>query len=345
MGSHTIPNKMHWLQRQWLRLTPWHVVLLPLGILFAFVATSRRTFYRLGLLRAVRLPVPVIVVGNINAGGTGKTPLVLWLAGFLRQRGYHPGIISRGYGGRADGPVPVGGGSDPAEVGDEPLLLAKKSACPVWVGRDRAAVALALLQAHPECDVVVSDDGLQHYRLGRDVEIVVVDGERRFGNALPLPAGPLRESVARLQSVDAVVVNGGSLRPGFSLRNEFEMHLQGGMFYNLRNPELHAVAADFLGKKLHAVAGIGNPQRFFTHLRGLGLAFDEHAFPDHYAYRPQDLDYDDGGMLLMTEKDAVKCTGFADGRYWFLAVEAVVAPAFGQMIVQKLRNIDGPQTA
>jgi len=379
---------VRWLERIWYGLTPWHVVLLPVSILFGLVAALRRVLYRAGLLRAIRLPVPVIVVGNISVGGTGKTPLVLWLADFLRQQGYHPGIVSRGYGGGTQGAVAVDVRSDPAVVGDEPSLLARKSGCPVWVGRDRAAAGNALLRAHPECDVLLSDDGLQHYRLGRDLEIVVVDGERKFGNGLLLPAGPLREGISRLGSVDAVVVNGGSLllrnefemslvhvgcnkrsalhhveqhtaqcaslidalRPTRTVKrddvqNEFEMSLEGEVFFNLRQPELRAGAADFGGKKLHAVAGIGNPQRFFAHLRGLGLAFEEHAFPDHYAYRPQDMDYGDADALLMTEKDAVKCASFADERYWALAVEAVLPPAFGQTVLQKLRNIDGRQAA
>lgn len=335
---------MHWLQRQWLRLTPWHVVLIPLSILFGLAVALRRSLYRAGLLRAVRLAVPVIVVGNISVGGTGKTPLVLWLAGFLRQQGFHPGIISRGYGGGATGTLEVDAGSDPAMVGDEPLLLAKKSGCPVWVGRDRVDAGMSLLRAHPECDVLLSDDGLQHYRLGRDVEIVVVDGERKFGNGLLLPAGPLREGLSRLRSVDAVVVNGGA-RLGLPLCNEFAMRLEGREFYNLRNPRLRAAPSDFRGKKLHAVAGIGNPQRFFEHLRGLGLAFEAHAFADHCAYRPQDLSYADADALLMTEKDAVKCAGFADERYWALAVDAVLTPGCGEMVVQKLRDSDGRKTA
>lgn len=336
---------MSWLQRQWQRMTPWHIVLLPLGILFWLVSLLRRSLYRAGLLRRFRLPVPVVVVGNINVGGTGKTPLVLWLAGFLRQHGFHPGIISRGYGGGADRVMPVDAGCDSAAVGDEPLLLAKKGGCPVWVGRDRVAAGEALLSAHPECDVLLSDDGLQHYRLARDVEIVVVDAERRFGNGLPLPAGPLREGISRLHSVDAVVVNGAGLQSGAPLRNEFAMQLEGRVFYNLRNPDRHVEAESLRGRKLHALAGIGNPGRFFAHLRGLDLEFEEHAFPDHFAYRPQDLGYDGAEALLMTEKDAVKCGGFADERYWALAVNAVLPPAFGQMIVQKLRDIDGRKIA
>lgn len=341
LGQGLNPVSMLWLQRQWLRLTPWHAALLPLSVLFGLVVAMRQLLYRAGLLRAIRLPVPVIVVGNISVGGTGKTPLVLWLADFLRQQGYHPGIVSRGYGGGTERAVAVDVRSDPAVVGDEPLLLVRKGACPVWVGRDRVAAGKALLRANPECDVLVSDDGLQHYRLDRDVEIVVVDGERKFGNGLLLPAGPLREGVSRLRSVDAVVVNGGSLKAAMLLRNEFEMSLEGEVFCNLRQPEWRARAADFGGKKLHAVAGIGNPQRFFAHLRRLGLAFEEHAFPDHFVFRPQDLDYDDADALLMTEKDAVKCAGFADERYWALAVEAILPPAFGQSMLEKLRDIDG----
>jgi tetraacyldisaccharide 4'-kinase len=336
---------MLWLQRQWLGLTLWHIVLLPASVLFWLVAALRRMLYRVGLLSAIRLPVPVIVVGNIGVGGTGKTPLVIWLADFLQQQGYHPGIVSRGYGGGAEGVMAVDVSCDPAVVGDEPLLLARKSACPVWVGRDRVGAGSALLRAHPECDVLVSDDGLQHYRLDRDLEIVVVDGERMFGNGLLLPAGPLREGVSRLGSVDAVVVNGGSLKAAMRLSNEFEMSLEGEEFCNLRHPEQRARAVDFGGKKLHAVAGIGNPQRFFAHLRRLGLVLEEHAFPDHCVYRPQDLDFDDADALLMTEKDAVKCIGFADEHYWALAVEAVLPPAFGQTVLQKLRDIDGRQAA
>lgn len=334
-----------WLEKQWYRIGPWQLVLLPLSIVFRALSLLRRLAYRSGWLPVQCLAVPVIVVGNISVGGTGKTPLVLWLAGFLRQQGFHPGIISRGYGGGAAGTLAVDAGSDPAKAGDEPLLLARKSGCPVWVGRDRVDAGMSLLRAHPECDVLLSDDGLQHYRLGRDVEIVVVDGERKFGNGYLLPAGPLREGVSRLRSVDAVVVNGGGARLGMPLRNEFAMRLEGREFYNLRNPRLRAAPSDFHGKKLHAVAGIGNPQRFFEHLRGLGLAFEAHAFADHCAYRPQDLSYADADALLMTEKDAVKCAGFADERYWTLAVDAVLAPGCGEMVVQKLRDSDGRKTA
>ncbi|HEX5338088.1 MAG TPA: tetraacyldisaccharide 4'-kinase, partial [Gallionella sp.] len=204
----------NWLQGQWGRRTPWQILLLPPAALFFFISLVRRLLFRSGLRRSHRLPVPVIVVGNLTVGGTGKTPLVLWLVEFLRSQGYHPGIISRGYAGSAAQPQAVSAVSDPALVGDEPLLLARRTQCPIWVGRRRADVARALLVAHPDCDVIISDDGLQHYALQRDVEVVVVDGVRRFGNGLPLPAGPLREPLSRLQSVDAVVVNGGTADVG-----------------------------------------------------------------------------------------------------------------------------------
>ena len=336
---------MVWLQRQWLRLTPWHIVLFPVSILFALVVLLRRNLYHMGLLRAIRLSVPVVVVGNISVGGTGKTPLVIWLADFLRQQGYHPGIISRGYGGSSNGVMAVDVHSNPAEVGDEPLLLATKSACPVWIGSDRVAAGQALLRVHPECDVLLSDDGLQHYRLDREVEIAVVDGERQFGNGLLLPAGPLRERISRLRSVDAVVVNGLGQKKEKLPGNAFEMRLVGDVFINLHQPALRARAVVFQGKRIHAVAGIGNPQRFFAHLRSLGLTIEEHAFPDHYDFKQQDLDFGNADMLLMTEKDAIKCADFADERYWSLAVEAILPEAFGQTVLQKLRNCDGRETA
>ena len=335
------PKPVSRLESLWYRLSLWHALLLPPAFLFWLISGARRVLYRAGLLRPVRLPVPVVVVGNISVGGTGKTPLVLWLAAALRQQGFHPGIISRGYGGGVDEPIAAVAGSDPAAVGDEPLLLANKSGCPVWVGRDRVAAGRALLEARPECDVLLSDDGLQHYRLGRDVEIAVVDGERRFGNGWLLPAGPLREGPSRLAAADAVVVNGGRL----GLPNEYGMKLEGREFYNLRQPERRVEAGDLPVGAKAAVAGIGNPQRFFTHLRGLGLAFEAHAYPDHHAYRPDDLALAGVDVILMTEKDAVKCVAFADERCWVLAVEAVVPPDFAELIVEKLRKAYGRQAA
>jgi tetraacyldisaccharide 4'-kinase len=330
-----------WLEKQWYKRGPWQLALLPLSAIFRALAALRRLAYRRGWLQVRHLPVPVIVVGNISVGGTGKTPLVLWLAQWLKQHGFRPGIISRGYGGRSAEARQVDPGSDAARSGDEPLLLARRSQCPVWTGRDRFTAGLALLSAHPACSVLISDDGLQHYRLARDMEIAVVDGQRLFGNGFLLPAGPLREGVWRLRHVDAVVLNGGTECPGGEC---FRMNLKGAVLCNLRSGA-KVEAHEFSGKKLHAVAGIGYPQRFFEHLQGLGLAFARHPFPDHHAYRREDLDWPDADAIVMTEKDAVKCAAFADARYWVLPVQAELDPSFGQKILDILRKRNGRKTA
>ncbi len=328
-----------WMQGQWARITLWQVLLLPLSLVFYLAVSLRRLCYRLGLRKSYRFPVPVIVVGNLTVGGTGKTPLVLWLVSFLRSQGYHPGIISRGYGSRASVPQSVSASSDPLLVGDEPVLLAQRASCPVWVGRERADVVRALLSTRPDCDVLISDDGLQHYALQRDVEVVVVDGVRRFGNGLLLPAGPLREPLSRLSAVDAVVVNGGNVMPG-----EFAMRLVGSVFQRL-GQAVTAVAGEFAGKRLHAVAGIGHPSRFFTCLRELGLQVVEHPFPDHHHFQPHELQFDDAGAILMTEKDAVKCVAFSLPDSWMLAIDAELDEAFGNRILEKIRNRNGRKTA
>ncbi len=323
--------KMHWLEQHWYRITPLHLILLPVSLVFRLLVATRRALYRSGILASDKLPVPVIVIGNITVGGSGKTPLTLWLAQQLVEYGWHPGIISRGYGGTAKFPQAVHAASDPAEVGDEAVLMAQRKLCPVWVGRDRPAAARALLQAHPECDVLLSDDGLQHYRLRRDVEIVVVDGTRRYGNGWLLPAGPLREPQSRLLAADAVVINGGAATAG-----EYSMQLDGTVFYNLLNPDTTARAADFNGQNLHAMAGIGHPQRFFAHLNRLGLKVQAHPFSDHHRYVPADLVYTDANAILMTEKDAVKCAPFATEKCWVLRVDAQLEPTLTQFILERI---------
>jgi tetraacyldisaccharide 4'-kinase len=299
----------------------------------------RRALYKAGVFMSYRLPVPVIVVGNITAGGTGKTPLVLWLCDFLREKGYEPGIVSRGYGGRGQ-TMEVRESSAPDIAGDEPVLLARRSRCPVWIGRDRVAAARALIAANPGCNVIVADDGLQHYRLQRDFEIAVVDGSRGTGNGLPLPAGPLRETTKRLAQVDAIVVTGNSFSPPASAVS-FAMALDGNEFRNLLNPAFHQEAGAFLGKRVHAVAGIGNPARFFDHLQRLGLSFAAHAFPDHHAYSRTDLDFGDAEAIIMTEKDAIKCVQFARENHWVLPVDARVEAALGTLIHEKLKSRHG----
>lgn len=316
---------------------------LPLSWVFGALAALRRMAYGAGWLKQVRLPVPVIVVGNLIVGGAGKTPLVLHLVDALRHAGKHPGIVSRGYGG-AGAAGPVAATADPAEVGDEPILLVVRSGVPVYVGRRRADAGRKLLEDHPEIDVLVCDDGLQHYALWRDVEIAVVDS-RGVGNSRLLPVGPLREPVSRLDSVDAVVVHaGGALRA----HDVFEMSLQPGLFVALNDAGRTisavalAMAAAAAGKQLHAIAGIGHPERFFETLRSQGLSFSAHPFPDHHPYAGDDLHFAAHGVLLMTEKDAVKCRPFHQGEAWVLPVTAMVSSALTTLVLEK---IDGCQTA
>jgi tetraacyldisaccharide 4'-kinase len=308
-------------------------LLLPFGYLFYFLAALRRHAYGRGWLRCTRLPVPVVVIGNIIAGGAGKTPLTLWLAQSLRKLGRNPGIVTRGYGGSGSGVRKVGAGGTAADVGDEPLLLARRSGCPVFVGADRAAAGLALLAAHPECDLILCDDGLQHYRLQRDVEIAVVD-RRGVMNGWPLPAGPLREPVERLAAVDAVVLHDNE-----SVRVDgvptFRMHLAGERFSRLDDSTRTCTAADLAGFKLHAFAGIGEPQRFFDHLAALGLTCETHAFPDHHRYSAADFQCD-GDAILMTEKDALKCSGLTTLPVWVLPVDAAVEPDLARHVLEKI---------
>jgi tetraacyldisaccharide 4'-kinase len=326
---------MERLQQHWYRLSPLHLLLYPLSLLFRLLVALRRLLFRVGLLASVKLPVPVIVVGNVTVGGTGKTPLTLWLAQRLIEAGWHPAIISRGYRSEGDASAREVRKDDSARtVGDEPLLMARRALCPVWVGRNRPSVAQALLQAHPECDILISDDGLQHYRLQRDIEIAVIDGVRRFGNGLLLPAGPLREPLSRLREVDALVFNGGTP----DIAEGFTMSLQGTRFHNLLDPTLTRSASDFEGLKVHALAGIGHPQRFFRHLQQLGLQPDTHAFPDHHHYSGNEINPKDADAILMTEKDAVKCAAFASPRHWVLQVDAQVAPPLFNLITEKLSH-------
>lgn len=321
--------------RHWYRFSPLSCLLAPFSLIFLIIVSLRRAAYRAGLLRSYRASVPVVVVGNLVAGGTGKTPLVLWLAGALGHKGWRPGIVSRGYKGANAAPRLVSLQDEAAQVGDEALLLARKSGVPVCIGRWRAEAVQTLLKAHPECDCIISDDGLQHYALQRDFEIAVEDG-RGYGNGFLLPAGPLRELPSR--AVDAVVYNGDTPREGV-----WPMRLRPAGFYALHAPQTPVDSEALRGKRLHAVAGIGHPQRFFDTLSGLGLQFAAHAFPDHHAYRPADLDF--GGAVLMTEKDAVKCTGFG-GELYALRIEAQIDEAFADLIDTRLGGLkNGSQTA
>jgi tetraacyldisaccharide 4'-kinase len=293
----------------------------------------------LHLVARRRIGVPLIVVGNLTVGGSGKTPLVLWIAEHLKKNGYRPGIVSRGHGGRVGAPREASIVSDPGEVGDEPILLARRSGCPVWVAPDRVAAARALRAAHPDCDILLSDDGLQHYALARDLEIAVVDA-RGFGNGFLLPAGPLREPVSRLGSVDAVVAHDTSAVPGFTMR------LTGTRFVQMLDARNVVGPEALRGKAVHAVAGIGDPERFFRQIERLGLAVVRHPFADHHPFQAGDLQFGDAAPVVMTEKDAVKCKRFARPEFWIFPVSAELDPAFGRWLLERLALIHGrPATA
>lgn len=306
---------------------PWWTA--PLALLYGAITACRRGLYRVGVLRSVRLAVPVVVIGNLSVGGTGKTPLTIALAEALSLRGYRPGVVSRGYGGTQQQPVLLDAAPDPAVVGDEPCLI-RASGVSVAVGRERPVAAQLLVDAG--CDIVIADDGLQHYALARDVEICVIDGTRRFGNGRLLPAGPLREPLSRLARVDFRVCNGGTVAAG-----DVPMRLEGGMAKALFDGHGKPLA-DFAGQTVHAVAAIGHPLRFFASLRAQGIGVVEHAFADHHAFVASDLAFDDGKPVLMTEKDAVKCRAFAQAHWWSVPVRASLPAGFFDDVKARIRT-------
>ena len=339
-----------WLQKQWKGYSIWHLILLPMSLVFFFLSTARKHLFRIGMLSSYKLSVPVIVVGNISVGGTGKTPLVIWLAEKLKQEGFKPGVISRGYGGKAKDVTEVYANSLASEVGDEPLLIAKRVDCPVLVCKNRVHAATALLKAHPEVNVLISDDGLQYYSLQRDIEIAVVDAERAFGNAWLLPAGPLREAKSRLNQVDAIVMTNANqqslikaeIKTEF-LSPVFGMAFTGEVFVSLMDGESQQKVHFLNHGNLVAVAGIGNPKRFFDTLARMGLDFEQKSFADHYAFSPQDLLPFAGKTILMTEKDAVKCAQFAKGNaqydIWMLPVSANIVNGLNELVLRKLATV------
>lgn len=319
----------------------WVQALRPLSAAFAALAARRRRRYASGRQPVYRAPVPVIVVGNISVGGTGKTPLVIWLARALKAGGWKPGIVSRGVGARvAVYPHVVDSGGSAREAGDEALLIARNARCPVVIAPDRPAAVRKLLDCH-DCDVVLSDDGLQHYALARDIEIAVVDGARGLGNFRCLPAGPLREPAARLREVDFVICNGPTARqlPVSCLRMDLApLHLC-NLATGERRPLPHGGEGEAAAlQPVHAVAGIGNPARFFNSLKACGFGIIAHGYPDHHAFRDRDIAFDDGYDIVMTEKDAVKCLAFATQRHWYLKVEAVLPDHFLPALLERLRN-------
>lgn len=300
-------------------------VLLPLTALFCLLGAIHRWYQK---RHQVRHPVPVVVVGNIAIGGTGKTPLVIWLVERLREMGFQPGVVSRGFGGHtaAKGECRVVSAHDSAiDVGDEPLLIFQRTNVPLVIGRNRNQAITTLLQQYP-CDVIIADDGLQHYAMGRDVEICVVDGQRRFGNGFCLPSGALRERVSRLQRCDFVLTNGED----FKVRGEMLVNLASGATQTLQ-----AMA----GQVVHVVTGIGNPQRFINLLETAGLQVLPHIYPDHHAFQGNEWQFEDGLSVLMTEKDAVKCRPFAPQNAWYLPVNAVLEAAAAHALLTRLRGL------
>lgn len=301
-----------------------------LAHLYGALTALRRAAYRRGWLRAYTVEKPVVVVGNISVGGTGKTPLTVALVQALAARGLRAGVVSRGYGGSARGPLLVDAQAAAAVVGDEPLLIHRLSGAPVAIGRDRVAAAQLLLASAP-LDVILADDGLQHYRLARKVEICVIDGARRFGNRRLLPAGPLREPLRRLERVDFRVCNGGVAHA-----DEVQLHLRDDGASRLLDPADHVALERFAHGRVHAVAGIGNPQRFFDSLRACRIEVIAHPFADHHLFSPADLDFGDGLPVLMTSKDAVKCRDFARPHWWQVGVRAQLPDAFLDALTHRI---------
>lgn len=317
----------------WWELNVLSFLLWPISQVYRAAIALRRLAYRLRLKKRYRAPVPVIVVGGVMVGGAGKTPFTIWLARLLTAKGRKPGVVLRGYGGNSETwPRSVNSDSDPAEVGDESVLIAARTGVPVCVGPDRADAARQLVEEG--CDLIVSDDGLQHYALDRDIEIGIVDSRRRFGNGMLLPAGPLREPASRLRKVHWVVSNGPKER------GEYRMDLRGDTLVRLDGGAT-SLLSGWQGREVHAAAGIGDPSRFFSTLKRAGLVVREHPFPDHHAFTAEDLDLVPRLPLLITEKDAVKCRLLlpAEADVWFLPVFAVLDPHLEQLIMKELEYL------
>lgn len=321
--------------------------LLPFTLLYCVIHYFQR--WKL-TRRQLKIPVPVIVVGNLSIGGTGKTPTVIYVANILKKAGYKPAVITRGYGGQsAKWPRQVTGSSDPLEVGDEAVLIAKRTGLPVVAGADRYVDIQYLLSRH-DCNIIISDDGLQHYHLQRDIEIVLIDGKRELGNGWCLPAGPLRENSCRLNGVDFIVYNDELEQDAtryWVFSQQFQpslavsMTLSGSVLSPVSEKQTVLDLSDLKQQTVHAVTGIGHPERFFHTLESAGLRLIKHSFPDHYHFKPKDLAFNDNKIIIMTEKDAVKCGGFGIENCWYLAVEAQIDAKFAYVLLDKLRNKNG----
>ncbi len=327
------------IENIWYSKHPFAIVLLPLSWLYSLIIFLRRLCYQSGLIAVNQIDVPVIIVGNISVGGTGKTPLVIWLADYFKKKGYKPGIISRGYGGKLSGKSQqVRPDSNPDLVGDEPVLIAKRTNCPVAIAVQRRRAAEELIE-YCDCDLILCDDGMQHYSLGRDIEIAVIDGQRRFGNGHCLPAGPLREPISRLGNVDFVVSK------YIAGRHEYKMEYTYGDLVSLMNPDRTQPISSLNGQSVHAISGIGNPDRYYSYLRNNKLHIISHDFPDHHPFTKNDVIFDDGLAVVMTEKDAVKCINFATENHWYLPISARLPDSFTYRLEALMKDIiDGQKT-
>lgn len=320
-----------WLLKKWSTRNWLTIVLLPVSLLYRVItAKKRKNFLN---KPPVINKVPVIVVGNIYVGGTGKTPVVIYLVDLLQNHGYKPAVISRGYGAKIDQPILVTNESVASEVGDEPLLIFNSCKIPVVVSPKRNSSVRYILEK-TECDIIISDDGLQHYALNRDLEIVVFDAQKGIGNGFLLPSGPLREPFSRVKTVDFTLVNGKSSfiqGHNFVLSIKYAQNMVTGEKVKLN---------DLAAEKVHAVAGIGNPARFFSALKSKGLNLIAHEYADHYPYTERTLDFIDGFPVLMTEKDAVKCKGFAKSDWWSVPAETVFENSFAEQFLDKLKQVE-----
>ncbi|VAW91884.1 Tetraacyldisaccharide 4'-kinase [hydrothermal vent metagenome] len=319
------------IQNSWYNQSKITFFLKPLSWLFCCVVFFRSYLYRFNILKSYKLNVPVIIVGNLTVGGNGKTPLVIWLANKLKQSGYRPGIISRGYGGLAKKwPQQVRPDSDPSIVGDEAIVISRQTACPMAVGPNRVETGRALVK-YSNCDIVISDDGMQHYRLKRDIEIAVINNNTKFGNELCLPAGPLREPISRLELVNFVVMNGGEND------NAYNMQYKGTKLHSLRSDEIIDLS-EFENQRVHAVVAIANPECFFLNLQQKNMKLVKHVYLDHYSFKAIDLEFEDDFPIIMTEKDAVKCHRFDIKNCWYLPIECEISNSLELSILNKLEN-------
>ena len=330
---------MSFLEQAWYKKSAWLILLWPFSVLFRLLSAIRRKISS----PSNSSDVPVVIIGNISVGGTGKTPLIIYLAEYLEGKGLKPGIISRGYGGAAEAyPLDVDANTPVSSSGDEPFLIAEKTFCPVVVDPDRNSALEFLLKNH-DVDVVLSDDGMQHYKLRRDIEIAVVDGQRLFANGFCLPAGPLREPVSRLKEVGYIVINGEPSEAHSELESAYVLSLKPRYLINLLSGEKKPFsAAPFnMGNRIQAVTALGNPQRFYDLLEKLPYGLDTHSFPDHHGFTLEDFEskgIDGHHPVVMTEKDAVKCRGFAQSNFWYLSVEVEVQEPFADKLWQQLKK-------